>query len=484
MNDAAVVRAVGRWLGRHVALSRLVSEAVAAVAAAIGADRGTFFLREPGTGHLVAVEGHFPELPEIRLAPGQGIAGHVVATGETLLLRDVAADPRFSSAIDATSGPPTRSIVCVPVRDDAGRIFGALQMFDTTRGGFGEDDALRLRALAGQLAMVLEATSLLGRVESPCPGPVRCRFDGIVGESSAMRRVYDLVSRAAATDATVLVTGETGTGKAILARAIHDNGAHAAGPFVAIDCAALPASLVENELFGHERGAFTGADRRGIGKLEQASGGTVFLDEVGELPLAVQGTLSSVLQQRRFVRMGGTKSVEIDARVVASTSRDLEAMVARGAFREDLYHRLRALPLSVPPLRARGTADLELLVHHFLRRAARRLGRSRLPLTEGALARLCSHDWPGNVRELQHCLEGAAVLAPNDGIRAGDLPLPPRTRSIASRDADLGQLTWQQMEKRYVSAVLVEYEGNRSAAAKAMGIARATLVRKIRTLGI
>jgi transcriptional regulator with GAF, ATPase, and Fis domain len=484
MSDGAVVRAVGRSLGRHVELSRLVSDAVAAVATAIGAERGTFFLREPGTGHLVAVAGHFPELPELRLAPGQGIAGHVVATGESLLLADVAADPRFSSAIDAAAGFRARSIACVPVRDDRDRIIGALQMRNLGRAAFHEDDELELRALAGQLAMVLEATSLLGRVEAPCPGPVRCRYDGIVGECTAMRQLYDLVARAAVTDATVLVTGETGTGKGIVARAIHDNGARASRPFVAIDCASLPASLLESELFGHERGAFTGAERRGIGKLEHGHGGTVFLDEVGELPLAVQGTLLRVLQERRFERVGGTQSMDIDVRIIAATNRDLEAMVARGAFREDLYHRLRVLPLVVPPLRARGSADLELLVHHFSRRASRRLGRPQLQLSEGALACLLAHDWPGNVRELEHCLEGAAVLAPGDVIRAGDLPLPPRTRSVGARDADLGRLTWQQMEKRYVSAVLAEHEGNRSAAAKAMGIARATLVRKIRTLGI
>ena len=479
-----MLEAVGRWLGRRVELSRIVGEAVAAVARAMKAERGTFFLVEPETGSLVAVAGHFPEVPHIRLPPGQGVAGHVVRTGEAVVLPRVEDDPRFFAAVDAETGYRTKSLLCVPVRDAEGRILGALQMLNK-RGAFSEGDASQLHGLATQLAIVLEATSLLGRVGAPGSGPLRLpRYDGVVGESPPMLELYDRIARAAATDATVLVTGPTGTGKGLVARAIHDNGARIHRPFVTIDCAALPVSLIENELFGHERGAFTGADRRGIGKLEAAHGGTVFLDEIGELPLPVQGTLLRVLQEHRFERVGGHRHVDVDVRVVAATNRDLEAMVARGGFREDLYYRLRVLPVAVPPLRARGSEDLELLVHHFLRRAARKHGRPGLHLRPAALARLAAHDWPGNVRELEHCLEGAAVLAPGDAIEPGDLPLPPRARSAPAADVALGRLTWAQMERRYVAAVLAEHDGNRSAAARAMGVARATLLRKIKELGL
>ncbi len=479
-----MLEAVGRWLGRRVELSRIVGEAVAAVARAMKAERGTFFLVEPGTGELVAVAGHYPEVPDIRLRPGQGVAGHVVRTGQALVLPRVADDPRFCAAVDDQTGYRTQSLLCVPVRDAAGRTLGALQMLNK-RGAFSDDDATRLGGLAAQLAVVLEATSLLGRVDAPRPGPLRLpRYDGVVGESPPMLALYDRIARAAATDATVLVTGPTGTGKGLVARAIHDNGPRTHRPLVTIDCAALPVTLIENELFGHERGAFTGADRRVVGKLEAADGGTVFLDEIGELPLPVQGTLLRVLQERCFARVGGHRSVQVDVRVVAATNRDLEALVARGAFREDLYYRLRVLPVEVPSLQARGREDLELLVHHFVRRAARRHGRPGLHLRPSALARLVAHDWPGNVRELEHCLEGAAVLAPGEAIEAADLPLPPRSRAAPAADVALGRLSWAQMERRYVAAVLAEHDGNRSAAARAMGVARATLLRKIKELGL
>ena len=469
------------WLGRHVDLSRLVSDAVARVAGAIGAARGTAFLREPGTGSVVSIAGHHPELPTIRLAAGEGIAGHVVATGEAVNLPSVADDPRFCGAVDAVSGFVTRSILCVPLRDRGGRILGALQLLNKRRP-FTDADEAKLRGLAAQLAVVLEATSWLGRLDAPHASPVAGRFDGIVGESPSMRALYERVARAATVDAAVLITGETGSGKGLVARAIHDNSARALEPFVTVDCAALPPTLVVNELFGHERGAFTGAARRSVGKFESAGRGTVFIDEIGELPLPAQGVLLRVLAEHRFERIGGTRSIDADVRVIAATHRDLEAMVARGTFRQDLYYRLRVLPVDVPSLRARGPEDLDLLSHHLVWRPARRHRRPAPNLDPSARARLHAHTWPGNVRELAHCLESAVILAAGPDITASDLPLPARVEGGAASDADLGRLTWQQMEQRYIRAVLDEHDGNRSAAARAMGVARATLLRKLKSL--
>ena len=244
---------------------------------------------------------------------------------------------------------------------------------------------------------------------------------GLVGDSEPMRRVLELVRKVAATDATVLVLGESGTGKELVARALHAGSPRAAGPFVTISCAAIPEALLESELFGHERGAFTGAVRRKLGRFELADGGTLFLDEVGELPPAMQVKLLRVLQERRFERVGGEETVVADVRLVSATNRDLGAMVKAGAFREDLYYRLAVVPLTLPPLRDRP-GDVRALCDHFLVKLAPRAGRRVLTLSPGALALLERHRWPGNVRELENALAQALVFADGEVIQPEDLP--------------------------------------------------------------
>jgi Nif-specific regulatory protein len=291
-----------------------------------------------------------------------------------------------------------------------------------------------------------------------------------------MRRVYALTQKAAATDATVLVRGESGTGKELVARAIHVNSARRDGPFVKVDCAALPAGLIENELFGHERGAYTGADRRASGKFEAAAGGTIFIDEIGELPLAVQGKLLGVLQDRELTRLGGTQSVAVDVRVVAATHRDLEKMVAAGEFRADLYYRTRVLELVLPTLRERGPDDIARLVRHFVDAFSRRHHKRIRGISEAALARLCAHPWPGNVRELENCLEAAVALSDGEILEAAALPLPG-----ASEAAPSGALrTLAQVERDAIASALAALGGNHTNVARALGIGRNTLNRKIK----
>ncbi|MCA9662255.1 MAG: sigma 54-interacting transcriptional regulator, partial [Myxococcales bacterium] len=230
-----------------------------------------------------------------------------------------------------------------------------------------------------------------------------------------------------------------------------------------------------------ERGAFTGADQRAVGKFEAADGGTVFLDEVGELPLPLQGKLLRILQERAFERVGGRRTVEVDVRIVAATNRDLEDMVARRDFREDLFYRLRVVAIHLPALRERGGIDLEMLATHFLDRYARRHAKPYRPLSPAALARLQAHAWPGNIRELENCIESAVVLADGEVIGADDLPMTGAAKaSAAAPGLDLAELTWSEMERLYITAVLRAHDGNRSQAAKAMGIGRTTLLRKIR----
>jgi Nif-specific regulatory protein len=485
----SVLVALGELVRREVDLDTLLAQVVATVTRAMDADRGTFYLVDRARGELFSKAALLPELREIRLKIGQGIAGHVARTGETINLSHSESDPRFYGAIDRATNYATRSMLCVPVYGREGDVLGVLQLLNKKGAAFDDEDEALLRALASQVAMIVESTSLYGQLRAPTAGPLRYRYNGVVGSGPRMRRVYDLVSRAAGTDATVLIAGETGTGKGLIARAIHYNSPRAGKPFVAVDCASLPATLIENELFGHERGAYTGADQRTIGKFEAADGGTVFLDEIGEVPLTLQAKLLRVIQDREFERVGGRKTIQVDVRILAATNRNLEDMVARQRFREDLYYRLRVLALTMPPLRERGPEDLDQLAYHFLAGFAQRHNKQVARFTPAALARLHAHAWPGNIRELENCIEGAVVLSTGDAIDVLDLPLPPDPREQTTRRTgragpDLARLSWNEMEKLYIEAVLAAHDGNRSSAARAMGIGRATLLRKIKTLKI
>ena len=487
----SILVAVGELVRREVDLDTLLAQVIDTVTKAMDADRGTFYLVDRARGELFSKAAHLPELREIRLKLGQGIAGHVARTGESINLSHTEGDPRFYGAIDRATNYATRSMLSVPVFDRAGEILGVLQLLNKKGAAFDDEDEALLRALASQVAMIVESTSLYGQLRAPTGGPLRYRFNGVVGGGARMRRVYDLVARAAGTDATVLITGETGTGKGLIARAIHYNSPRAGAPFVAVDCASLPATLIENELFGHERGAYTGADQRTLGKFEAADGGTVFLDEIGEVPLTLQAKLLRVIQDREFERVGGRKTLKVDVRILAATNRNLEDMVARQRFREDLYYRLRVLSLAMPPLRERGAEDLDQLAYHFLAGFAQRHNKPVLRFSPAALARLHAHPWPGNIRELENCIEGAVVMSAGEALDVHDLPLPPDPRDLPAAGRrpgratpDLARLTWDEMEKLYIEAVLAAHDGNRSAAARAMGIGRATLLRKLKALKI
>src|SRR5262245_31315692 len=277
------------------------------------------------------------------------------------------------------------------------------------------------------------------------------RGDGIFGTSVVLQATLSRARKVAPTDSTVLVTGETGTGKELLARAIHTWSGRADGPFVSVNCAAIPQTLIASELFGHERGAFTGALQRRLGRFELAAGGTLFLDEVGELPMETQVLLLRVLQEREFERVGGTTSLAADVRVVAATNRDLRQAIAEGSFRSDLYYRLAVFPLEMPPLRERG-GDLRLLVEHFVRSAARRVGKTIRDIDPQSLGQLEAYSWPGNVRELQNVIESSVIVCesetftvdpswvescpPHDGPEPLDLPTcaatPPESTPLAA----------------------------------------------------
>ena len=304
----------------------------------------------------------------------------------------------------------------------------------------------------------------------------RYGFDTLVGQSHQMVEIYKLVARVASLETTVLIQGETGTGKELVARAIHDASARAGRPFVVVDCAALPETLFESELFGHERGAFTGAFATRRGLLETSVGGTCFLDEIGELTAPLQGKLLRALQERAIRRVGGNDAIPIDVRLVAATNRDLRKLASEGGFRDDLYYRLNVVTITVPPLRERSS-DIPLLALHFLDTFAHRTGRPVKRLALEALALLAAYHWPGNVRELEHVIERAVALSPAETLLPDDFPLHLREEPDRAPRLPAAGMTLEDVKRWYVNKVLDEAGGNKVRAAELLGIDRRTLYR-------
>ena len=315
----------------------------------------------------------------------------------------------------------------------------------------------------------------------------RYGFPRIVGEGPALKEVSLALQRAAPTDTSVLLLGESGTGKELFARALHHLSLRRDGPFLAINCAAIPEHLLENELFGHEKGAFTGANGRKIGKLEMANHGTVLFDEIGELPLSLQSKLLRVLQERSFERVGGTATLTVDVRIISATNRDLQKAVEDKLFRDDLYFRISVFPIVIPPLRSRR-GDIPLLAQHYVERFCRELGKPALGIPEATQERLLSHDWPGNVRELANCLERAVILCDGRELTpdllgfgpSEKLPPPPSDLDLSGTLAEVSRRAAAAAEKEKIRRVLEDVEGNRSEAAKKLQVSSRTLLTKMR----
>jgi two-component system nitrogen regulation response regulator GlnG len=364
-------------------------------------------------------------------------------------------------------------------------------------------DLNQLRRVVGEAVEVARRMREPAVVAETAPDP---DVEGaIVGSSPAMREVYKAIGRVAAQDVPVLITGESGTGKELVARAIYQHSSRAKAPFLALNCAAIPENLLESELFGHEKGAFTGADRKRIGKFEQVSGGTLFLDEVGDMPLALQAKVLRVLQEQAFEPVGGNETVRTDVRLTAATHRDLKTWSEQGKFRPDLYYRLNVFTIHLPPLRERGD-DLAVLVRHFVRRFSRELGREVQEIAPEALERLQGYDWPGNIRELQSVLKQALLQAhgttllpaylpalgaePGGSVTgspsAGDDPnLEAFVRlCLASDDGDQYAQAHRRLDRLLLGRLLEATGGNQHEAARRLGIARETLRRRLRELGI
>jgi DNA-binding NtrC family response regulator len=365
-------------------------------------------------------------------------------------------------------------------------------------------DLARLRRVVDEATEIARLRSPVVVATTPLASDGE-RAGGLFGSCPAMLEVYKAIGRVAAQDVPVLITGESGTGKELVARAITQHSSRAKGPFLALNCAAIPEALLESELFGHEKGAFTGADRRRIGKFEQCSGGTVLLDEIGDMPLALQAKILRLLQEQSFQRVGGNETVQTDVRIIAATHRNLKARSAEERFRADLYYRLSVFTIELPPLRERGD-DLDMLVRHYLRRFSHELGREVRDVAPEALARLRAYSWPGNIRELQSVLRQALLQASGTTLLPAFLPILPEpsdgptgraTNSLAAFDldgfirerlspdaSDVYSETHQEVDRLLLTRALEHTRGNHRDAARVLGISRQTMRVKLRALGL
>ena len=448
----------------------------------LDAERGFVLLTSEGQpeGFDVAVRRNFTEEQlgnVVRLSTS--VVYEVLRTGEPVLIYEALEDDRFGGA-ESIVLQQIQSIACVPLRLKERQI-GAIYLDSLTkRGRFTRDNLPFLDAFANQAAVAIENAQLYQALREE-NGQLRTEiqrlhgFDEIIGQSAPMRDVFEIMSRVLDSNATVLVEGESGTGKELVARAIHYNGHRKAHPFVAIFCGALSDELLESELFGHKKGAFTGAmtDKKGL--FEAADGGTIFLDEVGDLSPRLQTALLRVLQEGEIKRVGETHVRRVDVRVLSATNRSLGELVEEGSFREDLLYRLNTIAVTMPPLRQRRS-DIPLLAHHFLDKYAVG-GRSTIRgFTPAAVAALRAHAWPGNVRELENTVERAVVLARSDLIDAPDLRLPDRK----TVDPFEPGVTLKEAEQRLVQRTLDECNGNISETARVLDVSRRWLHYKLK----
>ena len=451
-------------------------------------DRASIFLWDREHQELVARPALGVEGGSLRLPDKTGIVGEVLHTGKSTRVDDAYADARFSRKVDQASGYLTRNLMCVPLLSHEKQLLGVFEVINKLNGSFDEDDEDLLRELCAQVAAAVQNTrerESLTRSNRQLTEQVT-RGVALIGDSPAISALRSTVRRLASTDLPVLILGESGTGKEVVAQALHYQGPRADRPFIAVNCAALAETLLESELFGHEKGAFTDAHEMRRGKFELAEGGTIILDEIGDMSLGGQAKLLRVLEQKVITRVGGSQAIPINVRVIAATNTRLADAVRAKKFREDLYFRLNVVTLELPPLRERPD-DVLPLAAHFLRLFSLPARRPRLHLSKDAERRLQSHSWPGNVRELRNLMERVAFLAPGDKVEADDLAfiLSPEKEGYHEPSENLGlSEATNFFQQEHIRRAIRRVRGNMSEAAKLLGLHRSNLYRKMRQLGM
>ncbi len=452
----------------------------------LGADRASIFLWDKPNKTLVARPALGVEDEALRIPDSTGLVGQVIRDVEPRRVGGGMDADQIGRDVDQETGYHTETLLCVPLVSPTGKCLGAFEVLNKRDGRFTDEDEQGLVELAVHAAVALENTQQLEELVSKHQLLVEEAAEGIqlIGESPAIEAVRSTTSRIADTDLAILILGENGTGKEVVARSIHYLSSRRDQPFIAVNCAALSESLLESELFGHEKGAFTDAHQAHMGKFELASGGTLFLDEIGDMSLNGQAKLLRVLEDKTVVRVGGTTPIHTEVRILAATNQDLSAMVRSKKFREDLFFRLNVVSLELPPLRERGD-DTLILAGFFLKSFCTNMGRQTPRFSSAAKRRLVGHRWPGNVRELRNLMERLAYLTSEDCIEADDLSfintgVDPNDQQLDT-NSTLSEAS-REFQARYIRQMIDSTRGNMSKAAKRLGLHRSNLYRKMRQL--
>ena len=481
----AILEIANQW-NRTREVEPLLVEMAEAATRLLDADRASIFVWDRRNHTLVGRPALGVEGGELRIPDDRGVVGQVVQSGQPLRV-DAGIEPKkIDRGVDLQLGYQTKTLLCVPLRGSSGELFGAFELINKRSGSFTADDESALTELAAHAAIALEnaqdreqLTSASRQITEQAAQQVQ-----LIGRSAAIEALHSTIKRVADTDLAVLILGENGTGKEVVAQSIHYLSSRREMPFVAVNCAAIPDTLAESELFGHEKGAFTDAHQMRQGKFELAAEGTLFLDEIGDLSLSGQAKLLRVLEEKVLVRVGGSAPIHTDARVVAATNQNLAEMVREKRFREDLFFRLNVVTLDLPPLRDR-VDDILLLAHHFLGDFCKKARRSVPEFSASARKRLESHPWPGNVRELRNLMERLAYLSTEDRIEVDDLAFilaPQAGKTFAAEvDRPLAEAT-TDFQIQYIGRAIEQAGHNMSSAASRLGLHRSNLYRKMRQL--
>ncbi len=498
VEELACLYEIAKTLSSSLNMRQALEEILAILADKLDMRRGTITIFNPRTQEIQIEVAHgltAEARKRGRYRLGEGITGQVVATGQPIIVPAITNDPRFLNK--TRSRKPSEkdkiSFICVPIKSGA-KVLGTLSVdrifsdhvsleedvrFLTIISGLIAQTVANIQAIQEEKERLLEENRKLKRELQG-----KYSLENFIALSSRMQEVLEMIERVAPSSATVLLRGESGTGKSLIAKLIHFNSPRANGPFITVACTALPENLIESELFGYERGAFTGAVSRKRGLFEEANEGTIFLDEIGDLPLPLQAKLLHVIQEKEFYRVGSTRPIKVDVRIITATNRNLEELVEKGLFREDLYYRLNVFPIYVPPLRERST-DIIPLAEFFLEKYSCEYGKEIKRLSSPAIDLLVQYHWPGNVRELENVIERAVLVCDEEVIRSYHLPQSLQTAESSNTYAQksLAQAV-KNLEMELIIEALKEARGNQSKAAKMLDTSLRILNYKIKKYGI